>query len=370
MPLLMKRDWNVHRGLLYGTLLLVVFGLVMVFSTSVQISQAKFGSPHYLFYKQLAYAAVGLFMLFSVIQIPLSAIRNAWTVGALVGLTVVALAWVFLQSPINGTHRWIHLAGVSFQPSEFAKIAVIVFLAWYISLKGEIREKPTGHIVRSGSVAALAIGLIVVEPDLGNAFIIGLVTCLIWFLAGVPIRHLFVTCVFSGMLMALVIACWPYMQKRMIVFLFPSSAAHALGREYQITQSLIAVGHSGFWGTGLGGSTQKLFFLPEPHTDFIYSVMAEELGFLGSVLLGGLFVYLFYQGIRISSRCQNAFGRWLGTGLVSLLMIESLINASMVLAIGPTKGIPLPFISMGGTSLVVNLLSMGLVINVSREVAE
>ena len=160
----------------------------------------------------------------------------------------------------------------------------------------------------------------------------------------------------------------PYKLQRILVFLDPSS--DPLGGGYQIRQSLIAIGHSGFWGTGLGQSTQKLFFLPEPHTDFIFALVAEELGFLGCAFIAALFVYLFLRGVKISANAPSLFNRWLGAGLVSMLMIQTLINTSMVVNLGPTKGIPLPFVSMGGTSLVMSLLSMGILINISREVPE
>ncbi len=365
----MERNWNIHRGLLYGTLLLLAFGLVMVFNASLQVSQARFQSSHYLFNKQLVFAVVGILALFFAIQFPVRILRNAWVVAGFQLITLLLLIMVFFRGAVNGTHRWISFAGVSFQPSEMAKISTVVFLAWYLSRVKDLKENTLKHVVLMMCMIGPTVLLVIKEPDLGNTVMICMMTLLLWYFAGIPWRHLIVTFLVAAVLAGLVIAASPYMQSRIKTFMDPTSEAHSLGRNYQINQSLIAVAHSGFWGLGLGQSSQKLFFLPEPHTDFIYAVLAEELGFLGCLLLAGLFMYLLVQGVRVSLRNPDRFSRWLGVGLVSMIMVHALINTSMVTALGPTKGIPLPFISMGGSALLMNLLAMGLVINISREEA-
>lgn len=362
-----ERNWNIHQGLLYGTLLLLAFGLVMGFNASLQVSQAKFKSPHYLFYKQMVFAALGIVLLFFVIQVPMRILRNKWVIGGLLAATFVMLAAVFAGPAIKGSQRWIHLAGLSFQPSELAKIIAVVFLAGYLSRHGDLRERPLKHLLRMGLVLGPMLFLIIREPDLGNTVMISGVTLLMWFFAGLPWRYILGAGALAAVVLAAAIAASPYMQKRLQTYLDPSAEEHSLGRNYQINQSLIAVAHSGFWGLGLGQSSQKLFFLPEPHNDFIYAVLAEELGFLGCAVLAALFLYIFVQGIRVSLKNPDHFSRWLGVGLVSMVIVHALINTSMVIALGPTKGIPLPFISMGGTVLLMNLVAMGLVINISRE---
>ncbi len=365
---MIRLDWNIDRGLLFSTLALTAFGLVMVFNASIPISMERFNQPHYLFYRQLVWAAGGLLVFLIAIQSPIRLLARRWFIITMMAVTYAMLLAVYTQAPINNTRRWLHAAGLSFQPSELAKLAAVIFLAWYLSTHENLDKHPWRHLGRIGLVIGPMVALIIKEPDFGNAFMILLITVVLLFFGGFPIRHMLLmgAAAIPGMIGVILVS--PYKLQRILVFLDPSS--DPLGGGYQIRQSLIAIGHSGFWGTGLGQSTQKLFFLPEPHTDFIFALVAEELGFLGCAFIAAMFVYLFLRGVKISANAPSLFNRWLGSGLVSMLMIQTLINTSMVVNLGPTKGIPLPFVSMGGTSLVMSLLSMGILINISREVPE
>jgi cell division protein FtsW len=286
----------------------------------------------------------------------------------MIALTFGLLLLVFTQSPINGTRRWIHMAGVSFQPSELAKLTTIIFLAWYCTRFPDLSDKPWRHLLRVGLVVGPMMVLIIREPDLGNAVMLLGITVIMLFFAGFPLKQMVALGLVSVPAVTSVILLSPYMLERLQTF--ANAAADPLGKGYQIKQSLIAIGHSGFLGLGLGESTQKLFFLPEPHTDFIYAVVAEEAGFLGCAILAVLFGYLFIRGLKISLKSPGTFTQLLGAGAICLILLEMLINTSMVVHMLPTKGIPLPFISMGGTSLVISLLAVGLVLNISREVPE
>jgi len=365
---MIRLDWNLDRSMLLATLILVCVGLVMVFSASIPTSQAKFHSPHFLFYRQLAWAAIGVFVFLLVVQMRLQWLTNRWVVATALVVTYVLLALVFTQSPINGTQRWLHAFGVSFQPSELAKLTAILFLSYYLSRAPDLRERPFLHLLRIAAPIVPMLALIVFEPDLGSVVILLVIVLLYLFLAGFPVLKLALAGAAVLPVLVVVVLSSPYMLNRIRTFMAPDADPRGIG--YHINQSLIAMGHSGFWGLGLGESTQKLYFLPEPHTDFIFAVVGEELGFLGCLAIVALFGYLFCRGIKAAIQNPVPMFNWLGLGLITLIVIEVLINTSMVISLGPTKGIPLPFISMGGTSLLINLLAMGVVINFSREYAE
>jgi len=365
---MIKQEWNIDRGLLFATLSLTAFGLVMIFNSSIPISLDRFHKPHFLFYRQLLWTAGGLILFAVATQLPLRLLKKRGIIITIILFTYGLLAATFTQAPINGTYRWIHAGGFSFQPSELAKLVTIIFLAWYFSRYPDLKDHPWRHLFRIVLVIAPMMALIIKEPDLGNALMILGITAILLFFAGFPIKHMLFTGFVSVLVIIATVLMSPYMMQRLITFLDPST--DPLGKGYQINQSLIAVGHSGFWGLGLGQSTQKLFFLPEPHTDFIYAVVAEEIGFLGCALIALLIGYLFLRGMKISLNSPSSFLQWLGAGAVSLILLQTLVNTSMVISLLPTKGIPLPFISMGGSSLIICLLVIGIVINISREVPE
>ena len=246
----------------------------MIFNSSIPISLDRFHKPHFLFYRQLLWTAGGLVLFAVATQFPLRLLKKRGIIITIILFTYGLLAATFTQTPINGTYRWIHAGGFSFQPSELAKLVTIIFLAWYFSRYPDLKDHPWRHLFRIVLVIAPMMALIIKEPDLGNALMIFGITVILLFFAGLPIKHmLFMGSVSVAVIIAAVLMS-PYMMQRLITFLDPS--ADPLGKGYQINQSLIAVGHSGFWGLGLGQSTQKLFFLPEPHTDFIYAVVAER----------------------------------------------------------------------------------------------
>lgn len=359
---------GLDRGLLITTLLMVAFGLLMVLNASIPISTARFPSPNFLFYRQLAWAAAGVAALFITSRIPMGLLGKSWIQAAMLAGIYGLLAIVLFQEPINNTRRWIHASGFSVQPSELAKLAAVIFMAWYLARNDSIKERPLRHLIRLALIFVPLMILIALEPDLGSTVMILLIVTLFLFLAGFPLKYMLVAGLAAVPVLAAAVLASPYQLQRISSFLSPG--ADPQGKGYHIMQSLVAIGHGGFWGLGLGQSSQKMYFLPEPHTDFIYAVIAEELGLLGCAALTGAFLYLFYRGLKISLHHPDLFRRWLGTGLTALILLQALINTSMVVNLGPTKGIPLPFISMGGTSLFINLVMIGLLLNISREAPE
>ena len=282
---------------------------------------------------------------------------------ALVGGSLLLLVVVLFGSEINAARRWLLVGGFSFQPSELAKLAVIPFVAYQIERKCD-RESHKDLVLAVGLLLVLVAALILMQPDLGTTALICAVTLLMLFLAGVRWRY------FLAGGLALLPALWlliysvPYRRRRLLAFLDPDMEPLAAG--YQARQSLIAVGSGGLFGLGLGESGQKLYFLPHPHSDFIYSIVAEELGLVGAVGVVALFGLVLWGGLRAGSLAPDPFGRFLAWGFTGILVLQALVHVSVALALLPTKGIPLPFVSYGGSSLLVSLVACGVILNVSQ----
>lgn len=340
--------------------LLVGFGLVMVYSASAPQARGLAVNP--LFVRQCTAAALGLAAMGLVMHLPYSWLSRPPVIYALLLATVALLVAVLSQPAINGTRRWFLLGPVSVQASELAKLSVIPYLAYQIDRKEDVNRReillPTVFVV--GLVAALVLA----EPDLGTAALLVAVAAVMVFLAGLAWRWVAAAGLALAALLVLAVVSADYRLERWLAFLDPES--DRLGAGYQALQSLIAVGSGGVLGLGQGGSVQKLYYLPHPESDFIYSIVAEELGLVGALAVLAAFGVLTWRGIRAGAKAPDRFGRYLAFGITSLLVIQALVNIAVAVALLPTKGIPLPFISYGGSSLVVAMTLSGVLLNVSE----
>jgi len=354
---------------LFGvTAALVLVGLLMVGSAS-QILGAARGDPSYFLTNQLWKLIPGLALMFLFWRLPYQKIAK-WG-GPLVFLTFVMLGLVFTQNlgaEANSARRWLSLGFISFQPSELAKLFLILYLAQTLTRK---RDRLSGFkqgLLPPLAVLVAAMGMVLLQPDLSTAVMLFVTGCVVFWVAGVPTRHLLATLAVLIPLVVLAVYLEPYRWARVTAFVDPWKVAD--GNGYQAVQSLLAIGSGGFTGVGLGASQQKLFYLPEAHTDFIFSILAEELGLFGSLLVVSLFGLLVALGIRTAMRCSDPFGRLLATGITALFGVQAIVNIGVVTALLPTAGLPLPFVSYGGTSLIVSLAAMGMLAGVARQSAE
>ncbi|MBI2816133.1 MAG: putative lipid II flippase FtsW [Acidobacteria bacterium] len=360
----MARKLSGDRILFIVTVSLVVFGLLMVFSSSVMLATANYGSPRAFFWRQLAWAAMGMVALWFLMHMDYRILRHPAIVfpGICVALAMLGLALV--ADPHQATHRWLRWGMFSFQPSEFAKLMLVVFLAYFLEKRvGKINDL-AGTIAPSLVIIVLMLGLIAKEPDLGTPVAMLATTATIFYIAGLRLRYFLYALAGCLPLLYFAIAGVGYRHRRILAFLNPY--ADPLGTGFQIIQSLIAVGTGGLTGLGLMNGKQKLFFLPAPHTDYIFAVTAEETGLLGALILIALFGVYFWRGWRAALYAPDDFGRYLAAGLTITVACQALINMSVVLAMVPPKGIPLPFLSYGGSSLFFSLVSTGILLNISQ----
>ena len=352
---------------LFGTvLLLVMFGLVMVFSASAVMAKATVGSPYAFVTKQAAWVGVGLLALFIAMKIDYRKYNNPKIIFPLMGITALMLMVVFVMGSMNGAHRWIRIGGFTLQPSELAKPVIVLFLAWFLQTRIHQIDNIKDTILPAAAPPLLFIGLILIEPDLGTALVCAAVLMLMLYLAGMQLKWIGAAVLAAMPLMYLMLFRVAWRRARLMAFLNPEADPKGVG--YHTLQSLIAVGTGGLHGKGLMEGVQKLFFLPEPHTDFIFAVICEELGLIGALLLVAAFCVLGVRGLRAAYRSTDPFARFLAFGMTTAILVQAFFNISVVLSIVPNKGIPLPFISSGGTSVAVTLACMGVLLNVTREI--
>ncbi len=361
----MAKRVSVDKWLFTVTVLLVFVGLVMVFSASAVMAKERFGSPYHFVLRQTAWAAVGLLAMFLIMNIDYRRYRKPVVVFSLMGITAALLVAVYFLDRSHNTHRWIKLGPLSLQPSELAKPTLILYLAYF--LEPRIKQmRDFKHTILPALVpAGLFASLILLQPDLGTAVACMLITATILFVAGIDLRYFLYS--LAPMPLFFYVFIWrvKFRHDRVLAFLNPN--ADPQGKGFHIIQSLIAVGTGGLTGMGLMEGKQKLFFLPEPHTDFIFAVTAEEWGLLGSLCVVGLFSLFLYRGVRAAVLTKDVFARYLATGITAMVVMQALINISVVLGMMPTKGIPLPFISYGGTSLFITLTSVGVLLNITQQ---
>ena len=363
----MSRKLSHDRTTFAASMLILVIGLVMIYSASAMIALQKTGTdnPYHFLSRQLAWAVVGGAVMFAIMHVDLDRLKTPAVIYSLLGGLIATLVLVLFQPAINGTHRWIVFSYFQLQPSEFAKPVVILFLAFFLSQKEEKIDDLTAVLLPVGAVSAIVVGLVLLQPDFGTAATILLVAAAMIFVAGVSWRRIIV---FSLALIPAALALAlsaEYRRARLLSFLNPE--ADPLGSGFQAMQSLIAIGTGGMTGLGIGNGRQKLFFLPEPHTDFIFSIIGEELGFIGALALLLTFALLVWRGYRIARLSEDRFAFYTALGLTVLLAIQVLINVSVALCLLPTKGLPLPLVSYGGSSLITSMMIVGLLLNLSQE---
>ncbi len=361
----MAKRVSVDGWLFTITLLLVFIGLVMVFSASAVMAKERYGSGYFFLFRQLGWAAAGLLAMVAAMKVDYRRYQHPAVVFTLLGATTLLLISVFFLDRSHHTHRWIHLAGFSFQPSEMAKPALILFLAYFLADKTKTIADWRNTILPAALPTMLFIALIVFQPDLGTAIACAAITVCILFVAGMDMRYFGYAFLASLLPLYFLIFHVDYRRRRILAFLNPY--ADPQGNGFHIIQSTIAVSTGGLTGLGLMEGKQKLFYLPEPHTDFIFAVTAEELGLLGSLIIVSLFSIFLWRGVRTAVKTRENFGRFLAVGITSMVVVQAFINMSVVLGLLPTKGIPLPFISYGGSSLFLTLTCVGVLLNVSKQ---
>jgi cell division protein FtsW len=361
----MAKRVSVDGWLFTVTLLLVFIGLVMVFSASAVIAKERYASGYYFLLRQLAWAVAGIVAMVIAMQLDYRRYKHPAVVFSLLGITTLMLISVFFLDRAHNTHRWIHWAGFSLQPSELAKPALILFLTFFLESRTKSMNDWRGTVLPAVVPTLVFLGLIVVQPDLGTAIACAAITACVLFVAGLDLRYLGYGFLASLLPLYFLIFHVAYRRARIFAFLDPYSDPQ--GRGFHIIQSLIAVSTGGLTGTGLMEGKQKLFYLPEPHTDFIFAVTAEELGLVGSLVLVTLFAIFLWRGIRTALRTDDLFGRFLAVGITSMVVVQAFINISVVLGLMPTKGIPLPFVSYGGSSLFVTMACVGVLLNVTKQ---
>jgi cell division protein FtsW len=360
----MAKKLSSDTTLFAAAIALLGVGLVFVWSASSAQALELHGNAYYFVIRQVVWAAVGLAVMVAAMRLDYRKLRRPGIVYLAVGTATVLLILVLFVRPVNDVHRWLRLGALSFQPAELAKLAMVLFLAYHLERRGD----RINEFLPSLFPALLLLGwfafLIFIQPDLGTAATLVMVGCVMLFVAGVRLRY-FAALAVPGLLMLYhAVTAAAYRRDRIEAFLNPY--ADPRGSGYQVIQSLIAVGTGGVTGVGLMEGRQKNFYLPYPFSDFIYPVIAEELGLLGAaaVLLG--FVLLLWRGMRTALKAPDPFGTYLAAGLTLAVVLQAFINMSVVLGLLPAKGIPLPLISAGGTSLVLTLLALGLVLNISQ----
>jgi cell division protein FtsW len=345
---------------------LALFGTMMVYSASAMIAHRETGgaSQFTYFYKQFAFTAIGLGSMFVASRIDYRRYQSSVFVYGALAVTVVLLIAVFAFPEINGASRWIRLGGFSFQPSELAKLTLPLFLAFFLT-KNEISVGDLRSTVIP-CVGALALlgGLIFLEPDLGTAIVLCAIFSAVYFAAGAKIVHIASVAAMMVVAGAGAIVFAPWRMERLLAFLDPFKHADDAG--YQVVQSLYAIGSGGVFGEGFAKGQQKLFYLPYPYSDFIFSVVGEEFGLIGTLAIVFAFGLLLWRGSRAALMAPDRFGMLLGIGLITGIIVQALFNISVVISILPAKGIPLPFISYGGTSVIVTLIAVGILLNISQ----
>ena len=361
----MPRRLTPDMWLFGAAVVLLSAGVVMVYSASAIVAADRFHDPFFFLKRQLFWALLGGAALWAALRVDYRRLEKAVLPALIVAgvLLVLVLVPPFGQA-INGTRRWIRFGLVSFQPAELAKLALVLYLAAFLARRrGDLSEFRTGTLPAL-AVAGLLAGLVLVQPDLGNCMTLIVVTFGLLYLAGSPAKHL--AWVAAPALPRVALAIWmaPYRLRRITAFVDPWSDPRGSG--FQIIQSWLALGNGGLVGQVVGGSRQKLFYLPESHTDFIFAIVAEELGFIGAVTMVALFAVLIWRGLRIGLRAADPFGSYLALGITVLLATQTLVNLGVVTGLLPTKGLPLPFISFGGSALLMTMVATGVLLNISQ----
>ena len=347
---------------------LALFGAVMVYSASAMISLRETGGETQFayFYKQFAFTLVGLAVMYGASKIHYKWYEHRFIVFGFLIITTILLVAVFAFPAINGARRWIRFPGMSFQPSEIAKIALPIFLAYFLTKNensvGDLRET----VLPCVAILILLGGLVFFEPDLGTVIVLCAIFATVYFAAGAKLLHLAAVVAGSVFVGTLALILAPWRMKRLIAFLEPCSEENRIGAGYQVCQSLMGIGSGGIFGEGFARGQQKLFYLPYPHSDFIFANVGEELGLVGTLAVLIAFGILLWRGTRAALLAPDRFGMLLGIGIITGIIVQALFNISVVVSILPAKGIPLPFISYGGSSIILTLFAVGILLSISQ----
>jgi cell division protein FtsW len=362
----MARKLKSDRLLFLATILLVGLSIVMVYSASAVVALERYQQPYLFLTKQVMWALLGLAVLAVIMRVDYRTYRQPAFVWPFLALTVVALVAVLFSPPVNNARRWFGIGGLGIQPSELAKLAAVVFIAEALERRMHRINEMGYAIAPIAVVVAGMIALIMLEPDFGTAMSLALIAGVMVFAAGLNYAYIVGSALVVLPVVSLLVMSSDYRRRRVLTFLNPWQ--DPLGDGFQIIQSLIAVGTGGLSGRGLMNGVQKLFYLPEAHTDFIYAVISEELGLLGATAVLVCFCVIGWRGLRIALRSPDAFGAFLALGVTTMVVAQAFMNMSVAIGLMPTKGIPLPLVSAGGSSLLINLLGLGVLLNVSQHV--
>jgi cell division protein FtsW len=356
---------DLRRSILLITTVLVGVGIVMIYSASAIYSNSTTGDSMYYLKRHLAYIAIGVVLMLYAMSTDINVLRRISKPLILISLALLVLVLIpHIGKVTAGARRWFRFGAFNFQPSEFTKITMIIYMADLITRKGlDIKKFVKGYLP-AVTVLGVVVGLVLLEPDLGTAVTISAISFMMLYVGGMRVTHIAGTVLASLPALYLLLFSVPYRRKRMLAFLNPWSDKRGSG--FQIIQSFVALGSGGLLGVGLGQSRQKLFYLPASHTDFIFSIIGEELGFIGTASVTVLFVLFVWQGMKVAFKAQGEFERLVAFGITSMIGLEAMINIAVTAGALPTKGLPLPFISYGGSGLIFHLMAVGLLLNIAR----
>ena len=360
----MARKLQSDKWLFLATLALVCTSVVMVYSASALVALERFNQPYLFVTRQIMWAAIGIAVLSIVMRIDYRTYKNDKVIWALLGVVTVLLIGVLFARPINNARRWVGIGGFGIQPSELAKLAAILFTALTLERRRHRINELGYALLPIALIVGGLLGLIMLEPDFGTSVSLLAVIGMMVFAAGFSYRYMAGAVLLALPALYVIVMQADYRRRRLLTFMDPW--ADPLGDGFQIIQSLIAVGTGGVVGRGLMNGVQKLFYLPEPQTDFIYAVIAEELGLIGATVVVLCFCVIAWRGLRTAMRAPDSFGAFLALGITMMLVLQALFNISVVLGLVPTKGIPLPLVSSGGSSMLINLLAVGVLLNISQ----
>jgi cell division protein FtsW len=336
----------------------------MVWSASAVVAMERYQQPYLFLTKQLMWATLGLAVLWGAMGVDYRRYKEPRFIWGCLGVVALCLVAVLFSPPVNNARRWFSIGGLGIQPSELAKLAAIFFIASMLDRRMHRINEIGYSLLPIGLVVGVLVALILLEPDFGTSMSLALIAGVMVFAAGLSYMYVAAAGLMLVPLAAFIMLGADYRRRRLFAFMHPWD--DPLGDGFQLIQSLIAVGTGGIGGKGLMQGVQKLFYLPEPHSDFIYAVISEELGLIGASVVLLCFCLITWRGLRIASRAPDTFGAFIALGLTTMIAVQALVNISVVLGMMPTKGIPLPFVSAGGSSLLINLLGMGVLLNVSR----
>jgi cell division protein FtsW len=361
-----RTDWKIDWVWLGVTMALVIFGVIMIYSASSQLAARRYHNSFYFAQKQMAFAFFGFLVMIAFRFIPYQKFQKGilWLMtGSLLCLILVLIPGI--GSRMGGASRWFRLGGVSFQPAEFSKLIMVFFLAWSMSRHQEQMHDLIKGFLFYWGVVGIFLVLILLEPDLGMAITLILITGIMLLVGGVRIKHLILS--FLPMIPMAYLLVWrvPYRRMRVLSYLDPWK--DPLGSGFHLKHSFLAFGSGGFSGQGLTGSQQKLFYLPEPHTDFIFSIVGEEFGFVGVFIIAALYLILIIKCLQLAVRVKDLFGMYLVVGITVMIGFQALINMLVVMGLLPTKGLTLPFLSYGGSSLLLNMICIGILMNITAQ---